>query len=106
MKVRYLLDENLSPRLKRVVLRYNSKIDIVRVGDPDTPPLGTADLDILHDLYRTQRVLVTANRVSMPEHLQDYWATGKQLWGLFWIRKHTHPHSSSCQRVVFYMGNQ
>jgi hypothetical protein len=22
----------------------------------------------------------------MPEHLEAYWATGGQIWGLFWIR--------------------
>ncbi|BAY61761.1 hypothetical protein NIES22_18280 [Calothrix brevissima NIES-22] len=32
MKVRFLLDENLSPRLKVAVLRLNPAIDIVRVG--------------------------------------------------------------------------
>jgi hypothetical protein len=34
MKVRFLLDENLSPRLKAALLRLNPAIDVVRVGDP------------------------------------------------------------------------
>ncbi|MDB9459580.1 hypothetical protein [Dolichospermum circinale] len=41
MKIRFLLDENLSPKIKFAVLRLNRAIDIVRVGDPDAPPLGT-----------------------------------------------------------------
>jgi hypothetical protein len=39
MKIRFLLDENLSPKLKFAVLRLNPAIDIVRVGDLDSPPL-------------------------------------------------------------------
>ena len=33
MKVKFILDENLSPRLKIAVLRLNPEIDILRVGD-------------------------------------------------------------------------
>ncbi len=86
MKVRFLIDENLSPRLKTAVLRLNPTIDILRVGDPNAPPLGTLDPDILSYLELSQRILVTDNRTSMPEHLEAYWATGGQIWGLFWIR--------------------
>jgi hypothetical protein len=32
VKVRFLLDENLPPRLKLAILRLNSEIDILRVG--------------------------------------------------------------------------
>jgi hypothetical protein len=39
MKVHFLLDENLSLKLKVAVLRLNPTIDILRVGDPDAPPL-------------------------------------------------------------------
>ena len=62
MKVRFLLDENLSPfgfgssdstetaktptsspRLKVAVLRLNPAIDILRVGESNAPILGTLD---------------------------------------------------------------
>ncbi|MCA1992475.1 MAG: DUF5615 family PIN-like protein [Coleofasciculus sp. S288] len=79
MKVRFLIDENLSPRLKTAVLRLNPIIDILRVGDPKAPPLGTLDPDILSYLELSQRILVTDNRTSMPEHLEAYWATGGQI---------------------------
>lgn len=69
MKVRFLLDENLTPRLKTAVLRLNPKIDIVRIGDPNTLPLGSLDPEVLLYLERSQRILVTDNRTSMPGHL-------------------------------------
>lgn len=59
MKIRFLLDENLSPKIKFAVLRLNPAIDIVRVGDPDAPPLGTLDPELLRYLEVSERLLVT-----------------------------------------------
>jgi Domain of unknown function (DUF5615) len=70
VKVRFLIDENLPPRLKLAILRLNSEIDILRVGEDNAPPTGTLDPDILRYLQLSQRVLVTDNRVSMPGHLE------------------------------------
>lgn len=47
MKIKFLLDENLSPHLKIAVLRLNPAIDILRIGDENTPTLGTLDPDVL-----------------------------------------------------------
>ena len=82
MKVRFLLDENLSPRLKAAVLRLNPEVDIVRVGDPNTPLLGTLDPEVLLYLSRSHRLLITDNRTSMPEHLKEHWTKNNHIWGL------------------------
>ena len=89
MKVRFLLDENLTPRLKAAVFRLNPQIDIVRVGDPNTLPLGTLDPEVLFYLAHSQRVLITDNRTSMPDHLRDHWAQDNHIWGLLWVRPKT-----------------
>ncbi|MCY7331414.1 MAG: DUF5615 family PIN-like protein [Pseudanabaena sp. CAN_BIN31] len=86
MKIRFLLDENLSPKLKFAVLRFNPEIDIVRVGDIDTPSSGTLDPDILKYLEISQRLLITDNRKSMPAHLEDHWSSGGHIWGLLWLK--------------------
>jgi hypothetical protein len=83
MKVRFLLDENLSPRFKLAILRLNSEIDILRVGDSSAPALGTLDPDILIYLQESQRILLTNNRKTMPEHLEEHWANNGFIWGLF-----------------------
>ena len=62
MKVRFLLDENLSPRLKVALQRLNPAIDVLRVGDSNAPPLGTPDAEVLNYLALAQRLLVTDNR--------------------------------------------
>lgn len=86
MKVRFLLDENLPPRLKVAILRFNPAIDVLRVGDPDTLPLATLDPELLRYLERSQRLLVTNNRTSMPQHLEAHWAGDEHIWGMFWLR--------------------
>lgn len=89
MKIKFLLDENLSPRLKIAVLRLNPEIDILRIGDPSTPALGTLDPEVLQYLGLSQRLLVTDNRASMPKHLEEHWQNNQQIWGLFWISSTT-----------------
>ncbi|MCG9891318.1 MAG: DUF5615 family PIN-like protein [Thermosynechococcaceae cyanobacterium MS004] len=72
MKVKFLLDENLPPRLKTALLRLNPQIDVLRVGEPSAPPNETLDPEILIYLEASQRLLVTDNRSSMPGHLTDH----------------------------------
>ncbi len=73
MKVRFLLDENLSQRLKIAVLQTNPYIDILCVGDEKAPPFGTLDPEILLYTEKEKRLLITSNRKSMPEHLEAHW---------------------------------
>lgn len=79
MKVKFLLDENLTPRLKTAVLRLNPKIDIVRIDEPNTLPLGSLDPEVLLYLDRSQRLLITDNRTSMSGHLKDHWQRGNSI---------------------------
>jgi hypothetical protein len=72
MKIRFLLDENLSPKLKFAILRLNPKIDIMRVGEENMPSLGTLDPEILIYLEMSKRLLITDNRKSMPSHLEEH----------------------------------
>ncbi len=89
MKVKFLLDENLTPRLKTAVLRLNPAIDILRIGDPGTLSFGSLDPEVLVFLERSQRLLITDNRVSMPGHLETHWSASRHLYGLLWVRPKT-----------------
>jgi Domain of unknown function (DUF5615) len=87
MKIRYLFDENVSPRLKTALLRREPAIDVLRIGDPQTPPLGTPDPDILRYLEGAHRALITGNRASMPGHVAAHLAGGGHHWGVFRLRR-------------------
>ena len=86
MKVCFLLDENLPPRLKAALRRYDPAIDVLRVGDEGAPPLGTLDPDILRYLENHQRLLVTDNRSTIPSHIEEHTAEGGHHWGIVWTR--------------------
>lgn len=85
MKIRFLLDENLTPKLKAALLRLDPTIDVVRVGDDQAPPLGTLDPDLLRYLETAQRLLVTDNRHTMPGHIIDHFAAGGHHWGVYLV---------------------
>jgi hypothetical protein len=57
MRIRFLLDENLSPDLKKSLLNLNPHLDILRVGEPDAPPLGTLDPEILDEASEAEEWL-------------------------------------------------
>jgi hypothetical protein len=86
--VRFLLDENQSPRLMTAVLHLDPAVDVLRVGDVGAPHLGTSDAEILEYLTANHRALVTSNRTSLPPTLEAHQSAGKHLWGIFWVRPH------------------
>jgi hypothetical protein len=86
MKIRFLIDENLTPRLKAALWRYSPEIDVLRVGDEGAPVRGTLDPEILLYLETSRRLLVTDNRSSIPGHVADHAAAGRRHWGIAWTR--------------------
>lgn len=85
MKLRFLLDENLSPRVVSTIRRHYPELDVLRVGDEGAPALGTLDPDLLRWLEQHERVLVTDNRKSMPGHIADHFEAGGHHWGVFQV---------------------
>jgi hypothetical protein len=87
MRVRFLLDENLSPRLKTILRRLESEIDAIRIGDYGAPALGVSDSEILLYLSESQRILITDNRSTIPGHLEDFYLRGDlSHGGILWVR--------------------
>ena len=60
----------------------NSDVGLLWIGDPNTLLLGSSDPKVLIYLERSQQLLVTENRTSMPGHLQNHWDKGAQIWRL------------------------
>ena len=72
--IRYLLDENVDPIFRTELLRREPEMVVWRIGDPNTPPRGTLDPEILWWCEENSFILVTNNRKSMPQHLQVHLA--------------------------------
>jgi hypothetical protein len=89
MKPRFLLDENLSPDITDELRRLDARIEILRVGNPAVPLLKTLDPDILLWIEANNYILVTGNRKSMPGHITDHFALGKNPPGIVYIRPKT-----------------
>ena len=86
MNVRFLLDENLDPKVKVATLRLNPTVDVLRVGDQGVPLLSTADPDLLRFCEVAQRILVTADRTTIPDHINAHLAAGGHFWGVCLLR--------------------
>ncbi len=84
-EIRYLIDENVNDSLRKGLHLHYPDITVWRIGDPDAPPFGTLDPDILIWCEERGFSLVTNNRDSMPVHLRDHLAAGRHVPGIFTI---------------------
>lgn len=83
MTLKYLMDENVDPVYATQIIRKEPSIAIKMVGEPEAPPKGTLDPEILVWCEDNDFVLATNNRTSMPVHLADHIAIGRHVPGIF-----------------------
>jgi hypothetical protein len=93
MRPRFLLDEHVNRAIQRQLRRLDPCIDVLAINDPDAPPAGTSDSDILLWIEKSGYILVTENRSTIPGHLAEHIAAGRHIPGIFWIRPHASLHS-------------
>lgn len=82
MTLKYLLDENVAPIYKVQLLQLNPELIVFIVGEPDVPPTGTLDPEILCWCEENNFILVTNNRTSMPVHLAEHIARDRHIPGI------------------------
>lgn len=89
--LRFVLDEQLRGPLWKAIRGHNARglfpIDAVRVGNPPGLPTGTNDPDILLWAEQEGRILVSADRKTLPGHLTTFLQAGHQSPGIFAIRR-------------------
>ena len=79
---KYLLDEHVTPNLRRAIHQHNSEIVVWCVGEPGAPPRQTGDADILLWCEKQGYTLVTNNRATMPVHLRNHLEMGRHMPGI------------------------
>jgi len=82
----YLIDENITPAFADQLRRRQVNIEVIAIGNGIAPPKGTLDPEVLSWLETYGYSLVTRNRKSMQEHLQDFLASGHHIAGIFTLR--------------------
>lgn len=80
--IRYLLDEHIPPAVRQQLMRLLPNLTVWMVGDPDAPPKGTPDPDLLVWCEIQDFILVTNNRKTMPSHLAEHLASGHHIPGI------------------------
>jgi hypothetical protein len=106
MKIRYLLDEHLSPSLVSALLKLDAEIDVLRIGNIDAPPLGTLDPEILLVCEAEQRLLVTRNRRSMSIHLREHYEAGHRHWGVFYVSRRISLGDLAYELYVYWAASE
>ena len=91
MALPYLLDENQRGILWLVIQRHNARgidpLDVVRVGDVPELPLAIDDATILLWAEREDRILVTYDRSTIPDHLSRHLQAGHHCPGIFMLAR-------------------
>jgi hypothetical protein len=86
-KPRLLFDECTDPDVIAALRQMEPSIDIIRVGDPGAPALGTQDPDLLLAGEALGRVVVTNDKRTMPGHLANHYAAGHHTAGVILLRQ-------------------
>ena len=77
---KFLTDEDFDNRILRGLLRYRSTLDLVRVQDVGLS--GATDPQILHWAAQENRILLTHDFRTMPQHVAQAIAAGFSLAGV------------------------
>jgi hypothetical protein len=81
-QVQFLLDENMPRALAAALRRREPTLDVRRVGQSDMPSIGTNDPDLLRFCQQSERLLVSRDKSSMPQHVADHVAQGGHTPGV------------------------
>lgn len=84
---RFLLDENMSHAVIDALHRLEPSIQITAVGKDDAPSLSTTDPELLVWIAERNYLLVTRNRRSMPQHLQEHLRAGLHVPGILVVTR-------------------
>ena len=100
---RYLIDENLSGIYRTQLLRHEPSLTVLMIGDEGAPAKSTPDPEILEWCEQNQFILITNNRKSMPQHLDDHLAAGHHVPGIFTISRKV-PMKLIVEQLILIIG--
>lgn len=105
MMLQYLIDENVNSIYPKQIRRREPEIIVRVVGEPDAPPLGTLDPEILIWCQTRNFVLVTNNRASMPVHLSHHLKQNRHIPGIFLLNPNLTFGKNLLELIVIAKGS-
>jgi hypothetical protein len=57
-------------------------VDAIRVGEPEAPPKGTSDEELLIFCEHESRLFITADRATVPDCFANHLQQGRHTWGV------------------------
>ena len=84
-RCRFLVDECVPSSLARGLRRRVPDVSVLQVGDPESPRKGASDSDLLEFCERERRLLITADRSTMTDHVRKHVGEGRHTWGVLLI---------------------
>ncbi len=84
--LRFLADEDVSHHLIAALLGIEPSMDINAVGQTGAPPKGTLDPDVLLAAEALGRTLISRDKKTMKQHLQDHFDAGHHTNGVILLR--------------------
>jgi hypothetical protein len=83
----YLVDESLPLSLVAALRRAEPAVDVWRVGQTNMPAFGCDDPTPLAFCERAERMLVSLDRASMPDHVATHLAANGHTWGVLLVTR-------------------
>ena len=90
MPLKLLLDEDYrDSTLWKAIQQHNRSsdhpIDVVRVGDENSPALSSSDSSVLEWAEREERILISYDKNTLPDHLSDHLDKGRSSPGIIFM---------------------
>ena len=87
MPLRDLIDEHLRGVLPQVARREGFHVDLLQVGDLPELPLGISDPELIRWAESDDRIIVSHDCTTLPDHLAAHLRAGAHSPGIFIARR-------------------
>lgn len=85
--IRFLCDEDIRRELLAAVGGKEPGMEILAIGQPEAPPQGTKDPEVLLWADQHGYTLLSRDKRTMSMHVAHHLAAGHHTWGVFIINQ-------------------
>ena len=105
-QVQFLIDESLPLSLVAGLRRREPAIEVRRVGQDLIPSFGTPDPEILRFCEQNERLFVSLDRASIPDHVSAHLASGHHTSGVLLVTRQCTLRSIIDDLVIIWAASE